>query len=218
MKKLIILTTMVFTSLAANAENNDSQPNTFFRMVCQDFFDHTPGAYSNLNLPPRTFILEQLYTDDYTGDELIDIFPDLRRDAKAIPFRVIINNDEQISLRGMSIEQRTTTIERILADPRSQQEFDSSTGFGTIEGTGDLLSDSFYFNETGGRGFRLGTGSRLRSDGTQGANLHPQQRQGYDGGASISYDCYPPQAIAIEQNPVQTGSPSTDANGSASGY
>jgi len=193
----LLLSTLVFIPLAHGQADRSSKQNNFFRIVCQKSGDHTPGALSSLVHPPRTVIVEQEFATDYTGSELLDIFPDVRRDARNIKFKAIFSDDQTISLRGMAEAEKNDSVRSILDDPRSLKDFDQQTGFGTLYGEGDFLSKSFYFTEEGKRGFILGISSRLDDEGTHHANIEVQQRQDYVR-QFFTYECYPPKAVAVE--------------------
>jgi len=194
----IIIGFTPISSTWAQGTDTTNNENNYFRIVCQTHLDHGPNAYGSNILPPRTVILEQQYTNEYTGSELIKIFPDLRKHVRVNPFKVYFHNDKTISFRGKTDQQRNEAVETIMQDQRIQREFDQKKGFGQLDGNGDFVSDTLRFHESDPRGFIFGVSSR-ETDGILQASLDVQDRDIYTS-SIYYYDCYPPQAIAVEEN------------------
>jgi len=195
---LIFLGLSPITSTWAQDTDTTTSENNYFRIVCQISLDHDPDAYSGTSFTPRTVILEQQYTNEHTGSELIKIFPDLRKHVRVNPFKAYFHNDKHISFRGMTDQQRNEAVETIMRDQRIQREFDQETGFGQLDGNGDFVSKTFRFHESNPRGYIIGV-SANNVDGILSGSIAVQDRNIY-ASPRYYYDCYPPQAIAVEEN------------------
>jgi hypothetical protein len=221
MKEVIMFRLFIFTmstvfiflsqvSLAAETSSVASGAN-HLRLVCQSPLE--PANLQNLKIPPRIIILEQLYTNERSGTELIDSIFEFTTGGENIRFRATFSNDTTVNTTPMNAEQLREASDRILAEARDRDFNDSNSNdpnymSGSIEGTARVGHGFLRFQEEGGRNFAFTASTH---DVELNWNyLEINRGEGYSG-SQFGYNCNS-NVLAIEAS-----SPVSETDGATYG-
>jgi hypothetical protein len=142
----------------AVASPTTQQSSNHLRIVCQRSLsqDDVPGR----KLPPRLLVLEQMYTNYRSGDELIHSFVEHVAGAEDLRFRTTFSNDSAIEISGVDVNQLRQISDQILNEARDSEFTDTNPndpGYmsGSIEGSTEVGYGYLRFREDGERNFEF---------------------------------------------------------------